>query len=306
MNSEKKMLVTIITGFLGSGKTTFINDVLKNNPKTKFALVENEFGEVSIDSKLIKGVNASQMFELKNGCICCTITDEYEKALAEIALQFHDVEHLLIETSGVADPGPVIAPFFRDSDLKKLYRFNGTVCLVDAKYFDKYPAKKIAFSQLAVANTVIITKTEAFSEIQKEQFFAEIKKLNPFAGTQLSVFGNIPGFDIQNMEHKIKHVTDFTTLKTDHEYLQTKTIKIEKPLDREQFSEWFSYNFDLYKSEVYRIKGILCFENEPYLFVLQGVGGSFEITESDLFAAGIKSEIVLIGQLKNINFQYLY
>jgi G3E family GTPase len=306
MNEKNKIAVTVITGFLGSGKTTFINDLLQNNPETKFVLVENEFGEVAIDTKLIKGVNASQMFELKNGCICCTITDEYEKALAEIARQFPDVEHLLIETSGIADPGPVIAPFFRDSELKKLYRFNGTACLVDALYFHRYPAKKIAFSQLAVADSVIITKTEDFSPIKKDKFIDEIKKLNPLAGFYLSVFGSVGFFNLLNLEHKIKLVPGFKTLLSDHEYLQTKTISIIKPLDREQFTDWFSYNFDLYKTAVYRVKGILCFENEPYLFVLQGVGGSFEITESDLFATEMKSEIVLIGQLKNVNFQYLY
>jgi G3E family GTPase len=306
MNHTNKIAVTIITGFLGSGKTTFINDLLKNNPEKQFALVENEFGEVAIDSKLIKGVDASQMFELKNGCICCNITDEYEKALAEIAHKFPDVEQLLIETSGIANPGPVIAPFLSDTELKKLYRFNGTVCLVDAIYFDKIPTKKIAFNQLAVADEVIVSKTETFSEMQKKQFMVELQKLNPLAGCHLSLFGQVPGFSLENLEHKIKHVPGYIMLHTANENLQVKTIKIEKPLHREQFTEWFSYNFDLYKSEVYRVKGILCFENEPYLFVLQGVGGSFEITESEMFSSGMKSEIVLIGQLKNVEFELLY
>ncbi|MBK6281749.1 MAG: hypothetical protein IPF54_02925 [Draconibacterium sp.] len=85
MNQIKKIGVTIITGFLGAGKTTFINRLLKHNPETQFALVENEFGDVAIDTKLIKGVEASQMFELKQGCICCTISDEFELVLQELA-----------------------------------------------------------------------------------------------------------------------------------------------------------------------------------------------------------------------------
>src|SRR5665647_3913055 len=108
MKAKNKIAVTVITGFLGAGKTTFINRILKNNPDTQFALVENEFGEVSIDTKLIKGLDASQMFELKKGCICFAISDEYELVLQELAERFPNVEHLLIETTGIADPASVI------------------------------------------------------------------------------------------------------------------------------------------------------------------------------------------------------
>jgi len=94
MNQQQKIAVTVITGFLGAGKTTFINQLLKNYSDTQFALVENEFGDISIDTQLIKGVEASQLFELKNGCICCTITNEYEGILAELADRFPHVEHL--------------------------------------------------------------------------------------------------------------------------------------------------------------------------------------------------------------------
>ena len=84
MGHAGKINATIVTGFLGAGKTTFINQILRLYPEKQFALVENEFGEVSIDTKLIKGVDASQLFELKNGCICCTITNEYELVLKEL------------------------------------------------------------------------------------------------------------------------------------------------------------------------------------------------------------------------------
>jgi len=306
MNAKNKISVTIITGFLGAGKTTFINQLLKNNPETQFALVENEFGEVSIDSKLIQGVDASQMFELKNGCICCTITDEYEQALKELANRFPDADHLLVETSGIADPAPVIRPFFNDLDLKQLYRFNGTVCLVDARYFYRYPAKKVAFNQLAIADMVIISKTEDFKQIQKEKFIDELRILNPLASFHISDFGHVSDFDLESMQHKIKLSPSFGTEHNKHEYLHVKTLRVTKPINKTQFTDWLSYTLDIYKNEIYRVKGILHFKNEPYLFVLQGVGGSFEITESDIFAAGINSDIVLIGRLKNVNFEYLY
>lgn len=301
MYRTNKISVTVITGFLGAGKTTFINDVLKNNPETKFALVENEFGDVAIDTKLIKGIDASQMFELKNGCICCTINDEYELALKELAVRFPEVDHLLIETSGIADPAPVIRPFFSDADLKQLYHFNGTVCIVDAKYFHRYPAKKVAFRQLAVADAVIITKTEEFSQIQKEKFTEELINLNPIACYHLSGFGYVLGFDIEDIQHKIMIVCDFTSEKAMHEHMQAKTIRRQKPLNKLEFTEWLSYTLDLYKNEIYRVKGILCFENELYEYILQGVGGSFELVEGSDLVSDSKSEIVFIGNLHNLH-----
>lgn len=300
----KKIAVTIITGFLGAGKTTFINDLLKNNPKRQYALVENEFGAVSIDSKLIKGIVASQMFELRNGCICCTVTDEYEQALKELAERFPDVEHLLVETSGIADPGPVIRPFFKDAEIMQLYRFNGTVCLVDAKYFHRYPAKKLAFKQLAVADNVIITKTEDFSVSQKEKFIDELIKLNPLAQYYLSDFGRVSDFNPEKIQHKVKLTPDFDSEHYKHEYLQVKTIQIQKPISKSQFTNWLSYTLDIYKNEIYRVKGILCFENEPFEYILQGVGGSFELTEGDLILNSKMSELVFIGNLKNIDFSF--
>ncbi len=296
MNADNKIAVTVITGFLGAGKTTFINDLLKNNPEKQFALIENEFGEVAIDTKLIKGVDVSHMFELRNGCICCTITDEFEQALKELAERFPHLEHLLVETSGIADPALVIRPFFSDSELKQLYHFNGTICLVDAKYFHKYPAKKVAFRQLAVADKVIITKTEDFSQAEKEKFSNELKMLNPLASFHISDFGHVSDFNPEEIKHKIKLTPFFGTEYNNHEYLQVKTIRIQKTINKSQFTDWLLYTLDIYKNEIYRIKGILCFENEPFEYILQGVGGSFELTEGDLILSKTKSELVFIGK----------
>lgn len=302
MESKNKIAVTVITGFLGAGKTTFINDVLKNYPETKFALIENEFGDVAVDSKLIKGVEASQMFELKNGCICCTITDEYELALAELAERFPDIGHLLIETTGIADPGPVIRPFFSDNNLKNLFDFNGTVCLADARFFHRYPAKRIAEKQLAVADVVVITKSEDFIPKQKDQFLNEVRQLNPIAGFFFSVFGSVQEFDFKNIRHNAEHFTNIDNIINEH--LQVKTFRLKKYLNKSEFSEKLAYIIDLYKTEIYRVKGVLSFSDEPYHFFLQGVSGSFELVEGDELATNNVSEIVIIGNLKKVDMTF--
>ncbi len=302
MEIRKKISVIIITGFLGAGKTTLINQLLKNNPDKQFALVENEFGDVSIDTKLIKGVDASQMFELKQGCICCTISDEYELVLQELAEKFPNVEHLLIETTGIADPSPVIRPFFKDKNLQKDYQFNGTICLVDAIHFHTQPEKEILLKQIAIADLVLINKSENLTSEQTEKIENNIFLINPLCEIKFAEYGNSPGFQLDSLVHQKKIIRVFSNSENTHSTIKTKTIKFYQPLNKEQFTDCLSYTLDLYKTEIYRVKGILCFENEPFEYILQGVGGSFELVESENLKDPEKSQLVFIGRnLPEIN-----
>lgn len=299
MERKTKIPVTVITGFLGAGKTTFINRLLQEYPSTKFALVENEFGEVAIDTKLVKGLEASQMFELKEGCICCTITDEYELTLLELAERFPDVEHLLIETTGIADPAPVIRPYFRDEKLQEIYSYNGTICLLDVIHFDKIPEQEISLKQLAVADLILINKSEQVENSQREVWLKEIGKLNPFARLVFTEFGNAAEVSLDKVMQKIRTAFDFVNFSSSHKHIETRLIEIEKPMSKQEFLRWFTYLMDVNKRTIYRAKGILYFEDEPFEYILQGVGGNFELTEGDLVMEPDVSKIVLIGKLKN-------
>jgi len=293
---KSKIPVTVITGFLGAGKTTLINNLLEKYSDLQFALVENEFGDVAIDIKLIKGVDASQMFELKQGCICCTITDEYELVLQELAERFPDVENLLIETTGVADPAGVIQPFFRDEQLRELYRYNGTICLVDALHFNEQPEQDLSLKQLAVADIILINKSEILDEQEKESMLKWLGKLNPFAKLLFTNFGNVTEIDLNNLVQKIRTTFDFITFPTSHAHIETKLIEFEGSMPKAEFLRWFSYLMDVNKRNIYRAKGLLYFEDEPFEYILQGVGGDFELTEGDLIIEPGESKIVLIGK----------
>ncbi len=300
MKRTTKIPVTVITGFLGAGKTTLINNLLRKYDQRQFALVENEFGEVAIDPKLIKGVDASQMFELKEGCICCTITDEYEQVLLELAKRFPDVEHLLIETTGVADPAPVIQPFFSDERLKELYHFNGTITLLDALHFDALPEKDISLKQLAVADLVLINKSGKLSEAEKNKRLEEAGKLNPFARLVFAEYGAVDEIDLDNLSQKIRTAFDFVSFPSSHAHIQTRLLEFEGAMPKKEFMRWFSYTMDVNKRQIYRAKGILYFEDEPFEYILQGVGGNFELTEGDLIMEPGESKIVLIGKLDDV------
>jgi G3E family GTPase len=302
MIQKDKISVTVITGFLGSGKTTFINFILKKYPEIQFALVENEFGDVAIDSHLIKGVDASRLFELKQGCICCTITNEYELVLQELAERFPHVQHLLIETTGIADPAGVIHPFFREERLKKLYSFNGTVCLVDALNYESQPEQEISLKQLAVADEVVVTKSEKFQPEERKKIKEWIAEVNPLAQFPFAADGRADDFDLFAI---CRQTRIFPESKRAHlpAAIQTKTLIFNSPLNREEFTRRLAYNLDVYKKEIYRAKGILCFENEPFEFILQGVGGNFEIYEGENLVTENRSTLVFIGKLKNLPLQ---
>jgi len=300
---KDKIAVTVVTGFLGSGKTTFINFLLKKYPEIQFALVENEFGDVAIDTKLIKGVDASQLFELKQGCICCTITNEYELVIQELAERFPHVQHLLIETTGVADPAGVIRPFFREEQLKELYAFNGTICIVDAENYESQPEPEISLKQLAMADEVVVTKSEKFQPAEIVKVKEWIEKINPLARSWLSGNGKTDGLDLFAIKKQNRHFVDRGTAHL-HASIQTKTLSFSAPLNPGEFTRWLAYNLDVYKKEIYRVKGLLCFENEPFEFVLQGVGGNFEITEGENLAVESINQLVFIGQLDGLPLDY--
>lgn len=304
MEHQNKIPVTIITGFLGAGKTTFINFLLKSNPDIQFALVENEFGTVPIDTKLIKGIDASQMFELKQGCICCTISDEYELVLKELAERFPNVGHLLIETTGIADPAPVIQPFFADENLIELYEYNGAICLVDALNFDALPEEEMAYKQLNVADLILLNKTENLDEMQRGELSEKMNELAPLAKIRLTSFGEAEGVNLSQLKQHSFNAYSFLSYKSNHALVQTKTFSFTAPLNKADFVRWLEYTLDIYKTKIYRCKGIVCFQNEPFEYILQGVGGRFELEEGDLIMEETESAVVFIGQLDGLELEF--
>ena len=293
MVSAKTINVTVITGFLGAGKTTFINHVLKNYQNIQFALVENEFGDASIDTKLIKGIDASQMFELKQGCICCTISDEYELILLELAEKFPQVEHLIIETTGIADPAGVVFPFYKNPEIKTIFKLVKNVCLVDAKNVEKQEMREISIKQIAIADEILINKCEYFTDSQKISLSKKINEFNSLAITHFTEFGASPTFSFTSKVPFKNRILN--NLETKHQQIQSKLITINNPVNEKHFKYWLSYHLDVYKNSIFRTKGIICFENEIYEYILQGVGSNFEIFEGESISENNTSVIIFIG-----------
>ncbi len=147
----------MLTGFLGAGKTTLLNRILSENHGKKIAVIENEFGEVGVDHQLVIGAE-EEIFETSNGCICCTVRGDLIRVLNQLLKRRERFDYVLIETTGMADPGPVAQTFFLDDDLKSEFVIDAIVTLVDARHFEQHladldePAQQVGFADVVVLN----------------------------------------------------------------------------------------------------------------------------------------------------------
>ena len=206
-SAPTKIPVTVLTGYLGAGKTTLLNRILSEDHGKRYAVIVNEFGEIGIDNDLIVGAD-EEVFEMNNGCVCCTVRGDLIRVLSGLMKRKGGFDAIIIETTGLADPGPVAQTFFVDEDVKARTRLDSVTTVVDAKHvLLRLSDSKEAREQIAFADQIVLNKTDLVSEDDLRMLEARLRRLNPLAPIHRAQRSNVSldtilgrgGFDLDRI-----------------------------------------------------------------------------------------------------------
>lgn len=297
--SNEKTPVTVLTGYLGAGKTTLLNRILTENHGKKYAVVVNEFGEIGIDNDLVVDAD-EEIFEMNNGCICCTVRGDLIRILSGLMKRSGDFDGILVETTGLADPGPVAQTFFVDEDIAARTKLDAIVTVVDAKHLameiDRAPE---AQEQIAFADIVVLNKTDTVTDYDLKMVEARIRRINPTCRIERAERCNVPlerllgqdafaldrilegdaafldkDFDTHDHDHDGHHHHH------DHEHLDASrhddhvssfSLTTRDKIDPEKFFPWIQMIGQEFGIDMLRMKGILDIKDDDRRYVAQGV-----------------------------------
>jgi len=305
--SPSRIPVTVITGFLGAGKTTLLNRILTEKHGKRIAVIENEFGEVGVDNQLVIQSD-EEIFELNNGCICCRVRGDLIRILAKLAKRRDKFDSVLIETTGMADPGPVAQTFFTDEEVKESFLLDGIVTVVDAKHVGlHFDDMREVREQIGFADVILLNKTDLVPAAELEKTEARIRKMNPMAkvyrtenaSIDLNKVLNIGGFDLKRAlelepdflkaseeEHHHEHEHEHDHDEHDHDHAHDEhehhdhhhaedvtSVGISTPgdLDEKKLSDWLGTLLRTKGQDIFRMKGVLAVKGRSMRFVFQGV-----------------------------------
>lgn len=313
----KQVPVTILTGFLGSGKTTLLNRILQEQHGHKIAVIENEFGETGIDNDLLTQLTQDtneQIIEMNNGCVCCTVRGDLVRILGELRDRREsgrlDFERVIIETTGVAKPGPVAQTFFMDDAIAAYYLIDAVITVVDAKHGQQQlDAQEEAREQVGFADRILLSKTDLVSPQEQAALRQRLVRMNPRAPIKPVHFGETPiqeildirGFnlnavleidpDFLRMEeesahaheqahnhchdercgHDHHHAHEHHTQQQHLDDIQSFVFMADKPFDSLRLEEFMGGLTQVYGQDMLRYKGILNIKGSPRRLVFQGV-----------------------------------
>ena len=300
---RRRIPVLIVTGFLGAGKTTFINRLIAGHQNLKLALVENEFGETSIDQDLVEGMRSENIYDLSNGCICCSISNEFSLTLLDLAEKGGAIDYLIIETTGLADLGNVIKPFFNDEDLQKRFLLTGSICVVDASHFQQQLANREQQMQVILSDLIILNKVADVDGQSGEDIHRRLNAYNSSARIVETNYGRTNELMLDSLadeiqgrlEEKLAAPVMFRLVESKR--YTTFTHQFRGTVNLTRFKYWFNYFASINQQEIYRIKGILYLQDSPQRMIVQSVGGAVTYQEGSLIPPGEQpmNTLVFIG-----------
>lgn len=303
---EKMVPVTVLTGFLGAGKTTLLKRILSEFHGRRIAVIENEFGPENIDNELLVQDNKEEIIELNNGCICCTVRGDLMRTLNDLRvkrekgeLQF---ERVMIETTGMANPGPVCQTFFMDDDIAEYYRLDAVITVVDAKHgMETLNKQDESQKQIGFADRILISKKDLVSDEDYEALRKRIVRINPratisavhFGETDLKEILDISGFNLNAiLDIDPEFLADETHDHHDHDHdhdcdehcdhdhhhhkahqdsVSAFVFKSRRPFDPERLEDFLGGVVQIFGPDLLRYKGIIYIKGANRRMLFQGV-----------------------------------
>ncbi|MCW7537263.1 GTP-binding protein [Aquabacterium sp. A7-Y] len=305
--SQGLIPATILTGFLGSGKTTLLKRVLTEAHGQKIAVIENEFGEENIDNDILVSDTREQIIQMNNGCICCTIREDLRATLTDLAAKKRkgelDFDRVVIETTGLADPGPVAQTFFMDDEIAEQFLLDSILTLVDAKHGQQQLDDRLeARRQIGFADQIFISKTDLVDEAAADDLAHRIKHMNPRAPQRRVHFGEVPlseVFDLRgfNLNAKLEIDPDFLKADDEHEHhhhdhdhdhehgehcdhphhhhhdddVKSFVFRSERPFQPAKLEDFLGTIVNIYGPRLLRYKGVLYMVGTDRKVIFQGV-----------------------------------
>lgn len=324
-----KIPVTILTGFLGAGKTTLLNYILRENHGRKIAVIENEFGEVGIDGDLVLSSETEEIYEMVNGCVCCTaeVREDLVRIVRELVARPERLDHILIETSGMADPYPVAQSFFINDPIASEVELDAIVTMVDAKHIGQHledlhldGMDNQAVDQIVCADRIVINKVDLVDDPSLVALAARIRGLNAtadlvtssYAQIDLSKILGIGAFEstqklmeigadnhpAENDVHEHHHDHDDDEYAHEHDPSVTSVgFAVDADIDLSSFHAWISELRTKQAETLFRMKGVLAVKNQDQRYVLQGVHSLIEFRAAQPWGSEPRSsKIVFIGR----------
>ncbi len=298
--------VTILTGFLGAGKTTLLNRILTEQHGEKIAVIENEFGETGIDNEILVKDKDEQIVEMNNGCLCCTVRGDLVRILGDLGrkrkkgqLKF---DRVIIETTGLANPGPVAQTFFMDEDIHKQYLLDAVITVVDAKHGQRtLDENDEARAQVGFADRLLLSKTDLVAEDETKALMHRLRQMNPRAHQKKVHFGEAPLkeiLDIRGFNLNAILEVDPEFLASDHhehdDDVKSFVWKDARPLHMEKIETFLSLMVQNYGENLLRYKGVLNIQGEPRRMIFQGVHMLMGGTPGRPWEAGETRENVMV------------
>ncbi|WP_199246073.1 GTP-binding protein [[Phormidium] sp. ETS-05] len=297
--------VTVLTGYLGAGKTTLLNRILTYEHGKKVAVIVNEFGEVGIDNQLVVNSVDEEIFEMNNGCICCTVRGDLIRIIGNLMKRRNKFDHLVIETTGLADPAPVIQTFFMDEDVRTLTNLDAVVTVVDAKHIWEHWESSEAQEQIAFADIILLNKTDLVSVADLDSLESRIRGMNAIAKiyrtrnaeVEMEALLGAKAFDLQRALEIDPEFLNESAHEHDASVYSTAIVE-DRPVDGEKLNLWLGNLLRTKGQDIFRMKGILNIAGEDNRYVFQGVHMIFDGTKERLWQPGEtrKSELVFIGR----------